>query len=281
MNIDSHQHFWEYDPAKYPWIDERMDVLKCDHLPMNLAAAQASLGFEGSIAVQARQTLEETRWLLDLADKDERIKGVVGWVDLRGEQIDDELEEFCKHPKFVGVRHVVQDEPDDRFVLQPDFLRGIGKLQKHDLIYDILIYPAQLPAVLEFVPQFPDQSFVLDHIAKPHIKDGTIEPWATQITQLAKSPNVHCKISGMVTEADWCNWESENFAPYLDVVLNAFGPERLMIGSDWPVCRLAGEYQPVMQLTIDWLQIHAPEHLDDILGNNCLAFYTGAKGQGS
>jgi L-fuconolactonase len=281
MNIDSHQHFWKYDPAEYPWIDERMGVLKCDHLPVNLAVAQAPIGFEGSIAIQARQTLEETRWLLDLAHKDDRIKGVVGWVDLRSEQIDDELADFSGHPKFVGVRHVVQDEPDERFILQPDFLRGIGKLKEHGLTYDILIYPAQLPATLEFVPQFPDQPFVLDHIAKPHIKDGTLEPWATQITQLAKFPNVHCKISGMVTEADWSNWGSENFSPYLNVVLEAFGPERLMIGSDWPVCRLAGEYQPVMQLTIDWLRVHAPGHLDDILGNNCLSFYTGPKGQGS
>lgn len=281
MSIDSHQHFWKYDPVEYPWIDARMDVLKCDHLPMNLAVAQAPLGFEGSIAVQARQTLEETRWLLDLADKEERIKGVVGWVDLRSEQIDNELAEFCGHPKFVGVRHVVQNELDERFILQPDFLRGIGKLKEYGLTYDILIYPTQLSAALEFVPQFQDQPFVLDHIAKPYIKDGTIEPWATQITKLAKFPNVHCKISGMVTEADWDNWESQNFHPYLDVVLNAFGPDRLMIGSDWPVCRLAGEYQPVMQLSIDWLRVHAPEHLDDILGNNCLAFYTGEKGQGS
>lgn len=281
VNIDSHQHFWKYDPAEYPWINDQMDVLKCDHLPKNLADAQAPIGFEGSIAIQARQTLSETNWLLDLGDKDERIKGVVGWVDLCSDQIDDELAKFCEHPKFSGVRHVVQDEPDDNFILQPDFLRGIGKLQKHDLTYDILIYPRQLPATLKFVPQFPDQFFVLDHIAKPHIKDGTIEPWATQITQLAKFPNVHCKISGMVTEADWSNWQPDDFVPYLDIVLNAFGPERLMIGSDWPVCRLAGEYHPVMQLTINWLKIHTPEHLDDILGNNCLSFYTGPKGQGS
>jgi L-fuconolactonase len=273
MRIDSHQHFWVYDPNQYEWMNDQMAVLKQDHLPGDLSIAQADIEFDGSIAIQARQTLEETRWLLGLADKNERIKGVVGWVDLRSEQIDNILAEFGEHPKFVGVRHVIQEEPDERFILQPDFLRGIGKLREYGLTYDILIYPTQLLATLEFVPRFPDQPFVLDHIAKPFIKDGTIEPWATQIAQLAKFSNVHCKISGMVTEGEWQNWEPGDFDPYLEVILEAFGPERLMIGSDWPVCRLAGEYTPVMQLAIDFMQTHVPEHMGDFLGGNALAFY--------
>jgi|TARA_B100001971_G_scaffold214694_1_gene253677 L-fuconolactonase len=273
MRIDSHQHFWEYDPEQYGWMNDQMTVLKHDHLPSDLSIVQADLAFDGSIAIQARQTLEETRWLLNLADKDERIKGVVGWVDLRNERIDNELAEFREHPKFVGVRHVVQDEPDECFILQPDFLRGIGKLREYGLTYDILIYPIQLPATLEFVPQFQDQPFVLDHIAKPYIKDGTIEPWAAQIAKLAKFHNVHCKISGMVTEGDWRGWKPRDFDPYLQVILDAFGPERLMIGSDWPVCQLAGEYTQVMQLAIDFMQTHVPEHVDDFLGGNALAFY--------
>lgn len=273
MRIDSHQHFWQYDPDQYGWIDNDMAVLKHNHLPKNLAIAQESLGFVGSIAVQARQSLEETRWLLGLADNHECIKGVVGWVDLCSKNASEHLLEFSEHPRFSGVRHVVQDEPDDNFLLRSDFLMGIGELSNLNLTYDILVYPRQLPAALRFIPMFPDQSFVLDHIAKPNIKTGKLEPWATQIFELASFSNVHCKISGMVTEAEWGYWKPEDFNPYLDVVLSAFGPERLMIGSDWPVCLLSGEYTPVMKLAIDFMETHAPEHLDAFLGGNALAFY--------
>jgi len=273
MRIDSHQHFWEYDPEQYGWMNDQMTVLRHDHLPGDLSAAQADLGFDGSIAVQARQNLEENRWLLKLVDSNPRIKGIVGWVDLRSDDVDSQLAQFADDPRFVGVRHVVQDELDDKFMLLPEFVRGISRLEHFGLTYDILIFPKQLSTAHELVLQFPKQPFVLDHIAKPLIKGNILEPWSEQIRKLAEHSNVHCKISGMVTEADWGSWKPEDFQPYLEVVLQAFGPERLMIGSDWPVCRLAGEYTSVMQLAIDFMQTHAPEHMDDFLGGNALAFY--------
>ena len=273
MRIDSHQHFWEYDPEQYGWMNDQMTVLQHDHLPNDLSAAQSDLGFDGSIAVQARQALEENRWLLELADSNPRIKGVVGWVDLQSNDVDSQLAQFADHPCFVGVRHVVQDEPDDDFMLRPKFVRGISNLEHFGLTYDILIFPKQLSAAVKLVKQLPKQPFVLDHIAKPLIKDSVLEPWSEQIQILAEHSNVHCKISGMVTEADWQNWKPEDFQPYLKVILGAFGPERLMIGSDWPVCRLTGEYTSVMQLAIDFMQTHAPEHMDAFQGGNALAFY--------
>ena len=273
MRIDSHQHFWEYDPEQYGWMDDRMTVLRHHHLPDDLSAAQSDLGFDGSIAVQARQALEENRWLLELADLNPRVKGVVGWVDLQSNDVDSQLAQFADHSRFVGVRHVVQDEPDDDFMLRPKFVRGISNLEYFGLTYDILIFPKQLSAAIKLVKQLPKQPFVLDHIAKPLIKDSVLEPWSEQIQILAEHSNVHCKISGMVTEADWQHWKPEDFQPYLKVVLDAFGPERLMIGSDWPVCRLAGEYSRVMQIAIGFMQTHAPEHMDAFLGGNALAFY--------
>ena len=285
MQIDSHQHFWEYDPDQYGWMDDQMVLLRQNHLPVDLDAAQADLGFDGSaavqgdlwfdgsVAVQARQSLEENRWLLELSDSNPRIRGVVGWVDLQSDEVNAQLAQFANHSRFVGVRHVVQDEPDDNFMLRAEFVHGISRLEDFGLTYDILIYPRQLPAAISLVKQFPKQAFVLDHIAKPLIKAGVQEPWAQQIRELAEHPNVYCKISGMVTEAHWGSWKPEDFQPYLEVVLEAFGPERLMIGSDWPVCRLAGEYTPVMQLAIDFMQAHSAKHMDAFLGGNALAFY--------
>ena len=254
-------------------MNDQMAVLRHNHLPVDLDAAQAHLGFDGSVAVQARQSLEENRWLLELSDSNPRIRGVVGWVDLQSDEVSAQLTQFANHSRFVGVRHVVQDEPDDNFMLRAGFVHGISLLEDFGLTYDILIYPRQLPATINLVKQFPKQAFVLDHIAKPLIKAGVQEPWAHQIRKLAGCPNVYCKISGMVTEADWRSWKPKDFQSYLEVVLEAFGPERLMIGSDWPVCRLAGEYTSVMQLAIDFMQTHAPEHMDDFLGGNALAFY--------
>ncbi len=273
MRIDSHQHFWEYDPEQYGWMNDRMTVLQHDHLPDDLSAEQVDLGFDGSIVVQARQSLEENRWLLELADSNSRIKGVVGWVDLQSDDLDSQLAQFAGHPRFVGVRHVVQDEPEDDFMLRPKFVRGISKLEHFGLTYDLLIFPKQLSVAIKLVKKLPKQPFVLDHISKPLIKDEVQEPWSENIRELAEHPNVHCKISGMVTEAHWENWKPEDLHPYLEVVLEAFGPERLMIGSDWPVCRLAGEYTPVMQLAIDFMKINVPEHMDAFLGGNALAFY--------
>src|SRR5579859_222262 len=237
MRIDAHQHFWRYSAEEYDWIDDSMAALRRDFLPRDLEPELDAAGFDACIAVQARQTLEETQWLLALADENPFIAGVVGWVDLRAEVVRDQLAALSKNPKLVGVRHVIQAEPDDQFLLRADFLRGISALQEFGLTYDILIYPRHLPVAIEFVQRFPEQRFVLDHLAKPFIKAQTVDPWATHMRELATFPNVFCKLSGMVTEADWKNWKPEHFRPYLQTAFEAFGGDRLMIGSDWPVCR--------------------------------------------
>lgn len=272
MKLDAHQHFWRYSATEYPWIPVG-SALQRDWLPEDLAALQSPLGFDGSIAVQARQTLEETRWLVSLADRHLHIRGVVGWVDLRSEQVAAQLREFAAHPKFVGVRHVVQDEPDDRFMLGAEFLRGLSQLRGFGLTYDLLIFPKQLPAAREVVARFPEQPFVLDHIAKPPIARSEFEPWATEIRALARHPNVYCKLSGLVTEADHQHWREEDLHPYLDVVAEAFGPVRLMIGSDWPVCLLAANYERAMQAVITWAQRFLQAERAGVLGDNCARFY--------
>ena len=274
MRLDAHQHFWRYSAAGYPWIPVG-SPLQRDWLPADLAALQRPLGFDGSIAVQAQQSLAETHWLLGLADADPRIRGVVGWVDLQAEDVEASLATLAAHPRLVGVRHVVQDEPDDRFLLRPAFLRGIAALRRHDLAYDILIYPRQLPAALEFVQHFPEQPFVLDHAAKPHIRDGVLSPWREQIRELARNPNVCCKVSGLITEADHRNWQPADLHPYLDVLMEAFGPRRLMFGTDWPVCLLAGSYEVVEGLVRDHFRGLSPEESAGLWGGNCAEFYLG------
>jgi L-fuconolactonase len=228
--------------------------------------------------VQARQTVEESRWLLQLADQYDFIKGVVGWADLCADDVERDLEKLSRHPKFVGVRHVAQDEPDDRFLVGKEFVRGISKLKQFDLAYDILIFPKQLPAAIELVNKFPEQRFVLDHIAKPIIREKIMEPWRTQIRELAKDPNVLCKISGMVTEANWSSWREEDFYPYLDTVAEAFGPNRLMYGSDWPVCLLASEYSSVHHIIEGWVQTQNIASAEEIMGKTCAAFYARHNG---
>lgn len=272
MRLDSHQHFWTYDEAQYPWIPKGTPLHR-DWLPSDLVKLQEPLGFDGSIAVQARQTVEESRWLLTLADHDPRIIGVVGWVDLRSPAVAKDLAELSKHPRFRGVRHVVQSEPDDDFMIRPEFIRGIGELQAFGLTYDILIFPKQLPAAIELAARFPKQPFVLDHIAKPLIKDGVMEPWRSQFRELAKAKNLMCKVSGIVTEADQKAWKPEDIRPYLDVVFEAFGPERLMWGSDWPVCLLAGSYERVFRLVEDYVTPLTPAQREGLLGRNCARFY--------
>lgn len=273
MRIDAHQHFWRYSAAEYDWIDDSMAALRRDFLPHDLKPELDAAGFDACIAVQARQTLEETRLLLALSDENPFIAGVVGWVDLRADNVREQLATFATNPKLLGVRHIVQAEPDDDFLLRADFLRGIAALQEFDLTYDILIYPRHLPIAAEFVQHFPSQRFVLDHLAKPFIQAQTVEPWATHIRELAKFPNVFCKLSGMVTEADWKNWKGEHFRPYLERVFDAFGPDRLMIGSDWPVCKVAGSYSQVMSLVIDFLDQRMPDARERILGGNAQRFW--------
>jgi L-fuconolactonase len=273
MYIDAHQHFWNYDPREYQWIDETMTPLRRDFLPADLQDELEREGFQGSVAVQARQSLQETRWLLELAAQSPFILGVVGWVELRSPQAGAHLKQLAQNPKLVGIRHIVQSEPDDRFLLQPDFLRGISLLAEFDLAYDILIYPKHLTVAAEFVRRFPEQRFVLDHLAKPEIKSGTINAWKKGIAELAGYPNVYCKLSGLVTEADWNRWKPGDMRPYLDVAFERFGPNRLLIGSDWPVCTLAGSYARVMGLVKDYLSGHSEQEREAILGGNAKRFW--------
>lgn len=272
MRLDSHQHFWSYDEAQYPWIPKGSPLHR-DWLPSDLAPLLAAAGIDGCIAVQARQTLEESRWLLTLADHSPTIKGVVGWVDLRSDRVEEELAELSANPRFRGVRHVVQDEPDDQFMLRPEFVRGISKLAQFGMSYDLLVFPRQLPAAIELVRKFPGQPFVLDHIAKPPIKDGTLEPWRTQIRELAEFPHVMCKASGMVTEAKHASWRAEDFRPYLDVVFEAFGSDRMMYGSDWPVCLLAGSYERVVRIVDDYTRRLPADERAAFFGGNAARFY--------
>ena len=273
MRIDAHQHFWRYNTDEFDWIDDSMSALRRDFLPGDLKPELEGAGFHGSIAVQARQSLDETRWLLALAKSSPLILGVVGWVDLRSPDVRSQLRAFAGNPKLVGVRHIVQSEADDRFMLQPDFLRGVGVLEEFDLGYDILIYPKHLSVAAEFVKHFPRQRFVLDHLAKPLIKNGTIQPWEAGMGELAKSPNVFCKLSGMVTEADWRNWKPEDMTPYLDIALSCFGPERLMIGSDWPVCTVAASYAETMNVVLRYFERYPADVQHAVLGGNAQRFW--------
>lgn len=273
MHVDAHQHFWKYNPAEYEWIDDSMAAIRRDFLPEDLEPELERNDFQGSIAVQVRQTLEETRWLLELANRSSKILGVVGWVDLRSPNVRSQLSEFTRHPKLVGIRHIVQSEPDDHFLLRQDFLRGITSLEEFDLAYDILIYTKHLPAAAEFVERFPKQRFVLDHLAKPAIKSQEVESWAAGVRRLAAFPNVFCKLSGMVTEADWQHWKPEDITPYLNIAFEAFGASRLMIGSDWPVCLVAGSYNRTIDVAKGYLKHHPAEIREAVLGENARRFW--------
>ncbi len=273
MRIDSHQHFWRYNPAEYAWIDDSMQPLRRDFLPDDLKPELRRCDFDASIAVQACHTLDETRWLLKLAADDPQIAGVIGWVDLRSADVRAQLLEFAGNPKFLGVRHVVQAEPDDCFLLQPAFLRGISALEEFGLTYDILIYTKHLSVAAEFVSRFPRQRFVLDHMAKPPIKARQLQPWESGFRALAAFNNVVCKVSGLVTEADWKAWKPEHNWPFLDVAFDAFGPERLMIGSDWPVCTVAAFYSQTMDLVEDYLSRFPSSVREAVLGQNAERFW--------
>jgi L-fuconolactonase len=273
MKIDSHQHFWNYNSSEFDWISNEMKILQKNYLPDQFQSELFSIGFDGSIVVQARQSLEETKWILNLAEQNNFIKGVVGWVDLCSPRVEEQLIQFSRYPKLVGVRHVIHDEKDDNFILRKDFLNGIKCLKKFGLTYDILVFPRHLPNTIQFVSQFPEQVFVLDHIAKPLIKDKKVYPWKEDIEELARHKNVYCKLSGMVTEADVKNWKQEDLIPYLHIIFSAFGPNRLMIGSDWPVCRLAGTYKQVMEVVLDYIETYPDEDKNKILGENALKAY--------
>lgn len=271
--IDSHQHFWRYNRDEYPWIDESREPLKVDYMPPDLQPLMRTAGIDGAVAVQARQNLRETEFLLKLADEYDFIRGVVGWVDMRAHDVEAQLERFAPHPRLVGVRHIVHDETDDRFMLGGNFLRGLAKLAACDLRYDLLLFPRHLPIAIDVVKRFPEQPFVLDHIAKPLIKDGLLQPWERDIRRLAAYDNVWCKVSGMVTEAAWGGWTQDDYTPYLDVVFDCFGVDRLMFGSDWPVCTLSGSYRQVVGIVEIYIGALSADEQAAIMGGNATEFY--------
>lgn len=242
MRIDSHHHFWKYNPKEYDWISNEMSVIRRDFLPSDLAAEIKQAGIDGVVSVQARQIVDETRFLLDFASKNAFIKGVVGWVPLVEKNVARQIDGFNGHPKLRGFRHVIQGEPDDNYILRADFNEGIKALHHWGYAYDILIYEKHLPQTIQFVDRHPQQLFIVDHIAKPVIKNNSFDAWAKNMKELAKRPRVFCKVSGMVTEADWKKWTPAQLQRYFDTVLEAFGPRRLMFGSDWPVCLVASGY---------------------------------------
>jgi L-fuconolactonase len=273
MVIDAHQHFWRYDPVRDNWITDQMSTLKRDFLPQELLPQLTANGIDGCIAVQADQSEEETMFLLELASQHSQIVGVVGWVDLTARNLGQRLEYFSQFKKLRGFRHIAQSEPDEWFLARADFCRGIGLLKSFNFSYDILIYPKHLPAAINLVEQFPEQRFVLDHSAKPKIRNAQIESWAQGIRTLASHNNTYCKLSGMVTEANWKRWPRDQFSPYLDVVFDAFSPDRLMFGSDWPVCLLAAEYTQVKELVADYVRDLPVEQQKKIFGLNASRFY--------
>ncbi len=273
LRIDSHQHFWRYNSDEYPWIDASREPLKVDYMPPDLEPLMQATGIDGTVAVQARQNLRETDFLLDLADQYDFIRGVVGWVDMRADDVEAQLERLAPHPRMVGVRHIVHDEADDRFMLGGNFLRGLAKLKACDLRYDLLLFPRHLPIAIDVVQRFPEQPFVLDHIAKPFIKDGLLEPWERDIRKLAAFDNVWCKVSGMVTEAAWGGWTQADYVPYLDVVFDCFGIDRLMFGSDWPVCTLSGSYSQVVGIVETYISALSPDEQAKVMGGVASKFY--------
>jgi L-fuconolactonase len=273
MKIDSHQHFWKFDPVRDAWIDETMQVLRRDYLPGDLRPILNDNNMDGCVAVQADQSENETHYLLNLAAKNNWICAVVGWVDLQAKNIEERLSYFSKFDKLKGFRYIVQTEPDDNFMLGHAFQRGIGFLKQFNFSHDILIFPRQLPAAIRLAQNHPQQTFILDHIAKPLIKDHKMEPWAAGIKKLSENPNVYCKVSGVITEADHQMWTKEEIFPYLDVVFNSFRTDRLMFGSDWPVCLLAGSYPQVIGLIREYSKNFSKEDKEKLFGGNAANAY--------
>lgn len=271
--IDAHQHFWKFDPIRDSWITEEMNAIRCDFLPQDLEPVLKENGFDGCVVVQSDQSEAENTFQLNNAEKYPFIKGIVGWVDLQAKDVEERLSHYTQFPKLKGFRHVLQGESDRALMLRPEFKRGINSLKKFGYTYDILIFPDQLIHTKEFVTAFPGQPFVIDHLAKPDIKGRKIKEWEKDIKAVAEHENVYCKISGMVTEADWKHWESQNFTPYLDVVVENFGPKRIMFGSDWPVCQVAASYCQVVDLMMDYFSSFTPNEQALFFGGNTEAFY--------
>jgi L-fuconolactonase len=272
MKVDAHQHFWQFNPQKDAWITEEMAVLKNDFLPKNLQPLLQQHQFDGCVAVQADSSEKETLFLLNLAEQNDFIKGVVGWLDLCNENIEERLYHFLKFDALKGIRHILQAE-EDGFMFRKDFQRGISALQKYNLTYDILIFPHQLKEAIELVDKHPKQKFILDHSAKPYIKDGKIKAWQRHIETLSEFENVACKISGFTTEADWKSWNKNEIKPYLDVVFNSFGTKRTLFGSDWPVSILAGKFAETVSLVEDYVQQFSETKQQEIMGLNAKHWY--------
>lgn len=273
MRLDAHQHFWRYHSADYGWIDEPMSMLRKDFLPEDLAPFLHQHKFDGCVAVQSEQSEKGTAFLIQQATLHPFIKGVVGWVDLTAGTIQNDLARYQQHPIVKGFRHVLQGEKDRAFMLRPDFLKGIAALEHFSFTYDILIFPDQLPFIESFVARFPQQKFIIDHLAKPSIKTGEIEKWQRNMRKIAAFTNVYCKLSGMVTEADWQEWHTTDFTPYLDAVVDAFSPQRLVYGSDWPVCLVAASYRQQLMILEEYFAAFSEAEKKGIFGGNAAHFY--------
>jgi L-fuconolactonase len=273
MRIDAHQHFWIYSPERHAWIDDSMQAIQRDFLPEHLAPVLNHNGIDGCVLVQVDQTEEETGWFLQLADANNFIKGVVGWVDLQALDIEKRLEHFTQYPKLKGFRHIVQGETDPQFLARPAFRNGIRHLARFNFTYDILIYPHQLKAAIDFAAAFPQQRFVLDHLAKPYIKQGLIEEWHGDLKKLAALDNVCCKVSGLVTEADWQQHKQQDFVPYIEAAVETFGMDRLMFGSDWPVCLVAASYEQVLHIVQEFFKSYSETEREKFFGLNATQFY--------
>ncbi len=273
MIIDSHHHFWKYDLVEYDWIDDDMEKIRKDFLPDNLHQEINHAGIDGVVTVQARQSIEETEWILQMASENDFIKGVVGWLPIAEDSFKSHLEKYASLDKMVALRHVIQGEQDDNYILGEQFNKGISLIKDYNLTYDILIFERHLPQTIEFVKQYPNQVFVLDHIAKPLISKNELSPWRENILELGKCENVYCKISGMVTEADFNHWTEEQLKPYFDTILESFSPQKIMFGSDWPVCLVGIEYKNWFELVKKQISKLSINEQADILGLNAIKAY--------
>lgn len=272
MVIDSHVHFWNYNKVKDAWITNDMKVLQQHFLPQNISPILLENGINGVVAVQADQSENETLFLNKLANENSIIKGIVGWVDLQHENIEERLQYFSQYPVIKGWRHIVQAEPKG-FFFNPNFLKGISLLEKYNFTYDILIYPRQLKETLDFIKKFPNQKFVIDHSAKPEVKHKSIEPWKTLIKEIAFLPNVYCKLSGLITETHWKQWQAADFTAYFEVIFETFSPKRILFGSDWPVILLSGDYAQWKEMVLGYINSFSKAEQENIMGNNALQFY--------
>lgn len=271
--IDSHQHFWYYNPQTHGWIDDSMSVIRRDFLPAHLEEVLKENQVTGTIAVQVDQSISETQFLLDLAEDFDFIKGVVGWVDLRSDHLETQLDALAHQYKLVGFRHIVQAEQDPMFLMQPSFRRGLEIIFERGYTYDILIYPHQLAAALELIDRFPRAPFVIDHLAKPYIKSGYYKGWEIMMREISQYPQVYCKWSGMITEANWYSWTPEDLRKYLEITADCFTADRLMYGSDWPVLNVAGTYQQVLDVILDHVSGWSTQEQSNVMGENAKKFY--------